>query len=30
MLAFLAYADPGETGVNPRLASIGFDPCRSR
>ena len=25
LLAFLAYADPGETGVNPRLAAIGFD-----
>jgi choline dehydrogenase-like flavoprotein len=25
LLAFLAYADPGETGVNPRLASTGFD-----
>src|SRR5829696_2616952 len=25
LLAFLAYADPGETGVNPRLATIGFD-----
>src|SRR6187397_3157028 len=25
LLAFLAYADPGETGVNSRLASVGFD-----
>jgi choline dehydrogenase-like flavoprotein len=25
LLAFLAYADPGETGVNPRHAAIGFD-----
>ncbi|MEO5964734.1 MAG: GMC family oxidoreductase N-terminal domain-containing protein, partial [Candidatus Limnocylindrales bacterium] len=25
LLAFLAYADPGETGANPRLAAIGFD-----
>src|SRR5690349_20923610 len=25
LLAFLAYADPGETGSNPRLAAIGFD-----
>jgi choline dehydrogenase-like flavoprotein len=25
LLAFLAYADPGETGDNPRLRAIGFD-----
>ena len=25
LLAFLAYADPGEGGDNPRLAAIGFD-----
>ncbi len=25
LLAFLAYADPGEAGENPRLAEIGFE-----
>ena len=25
LLAFLAYADPGETGDNPRLRAIGYD-----
>ncbi|HET7831083.1 MAG TPA: GMC family oxidoreductase N-terminal domain-containing protein [Candidatus Limnocylindrales bacterium] len=25
LLAFLAYADPGETGTNPRLTAIGYD-----
>ena len=25
LLAFLAYADPGETGENPRLVEVGFD-----